>query len=132
MLLSLYITFIHSALTLSAWSERAPTKSICNYSGRENYSRLRRKLPIFKVLPPLLYIYIYIIQVIERSSFFVLKTWPASISKRQIKVDFMKFSLSCSCRKSCTFHKPFLGPKIATEALILTKLKFHLKKNFVG
>jgi hypothetical protein len=40
----------------------------------------------------------------------------------------MKFSLSCSCPKSCTFHKPFLGPKIATEALILTKLKFHLKK----
>ena len=40
----------------------------------------------------------------------------------------MKFSLSCSCPKSCTFHKPFLGPKIATEALLLTKLKFHLKK----
>jgi hypothetical protein len=40
----------------------------------------------------------------------------------------MKFSLSCSCPKSCTFHKPFLDPKIATEALILTTLKFHLKK----
>ncbi len=57
-----------------------------------------------------------------------LKIWPASTGKRQIKVDFMKFSLSCSCPKSCTFHKPFKGPKIATEALLLTKLKFHLKK----
>ncbi len=60
--------------------------------------------------------------------FFVLKIWPASVGRRQIKVDLVNFSLSCSCPKSCTFHKHFLGPKIATEDLLLTKLKFHLKK----
>jgi hypothetical protein len=69
-----------------------------------------------------------LIQFIERPSFCVFKIWPASIGRRQIIVDFMKFSLSCSCPKSCTFHKHFLGPKISTEALLLTKLKFYLKK----
>ncbi len=52
----------------------------------------------------------------------------ASFRRRQIKVDLIKFSVSCSCLKSCTFHKHFLGPKIATEALLLTKLKFHKRK----
>ncbi len=69
-----------------------------------------------------------LIQLIERSSFFCFEDMASPIGKRQIKVDFMKFSLSCSCPKSCTFQKSFLGPKIATEALLLTKLRFHLKK----
>jgi hypothetical protein len=57
-----------------------------------------------------------------------LKIWPACIGKRQIKVDFMKFSLSCSCPKSCTFHKLFLGPKIAT----FDKIEIPPEKNFVS
>ncbi len=62
-----------------------------------------------------------LIQYIERSSFFVLKIWSASVGRRQIKVDLAKFSLSCSRPKSCTFHKHFLDAKIATEALLLAQ-----------
>ncbi len=60
--------------------------------------------------------------------FSVLKICPASVGRRQIKVDLINFSMSCSCPKSCTFHKHFLVPKIETEDLLLTQLKFHLKK----
>jgi hypothetical protein len=49
-----------------------------------------------------------------------------------MKVYLIKVSLFCSCPKSCTFHKYFVGPKIVTEALLLKKLKLDLKKNFVS
>ncbi len=104
------------------WRHGGP---LLSSSWHGNYRRLGRNFPNLNVLPPLSYS-----TYVERSNFFfVLKIWPASVGRRQIKDHLIKFPLSYSCPKSCTFHKLFLGPKIATEALLLTELKFHLKKN---
>jgi hypothetical protein len=68
-----------------------------------------------------------LIQYIERSSIFVLKITILQCQNTK-EDDFNKSSLGCSSPKIGHFQKHILNPKNATEALFLTKPKFHLKK----